>query len=139
MTVCHGPVGEVDDLALVVGREELVDRDGVELRQPLEPRHRDGPLPPLVGAEHGRLELLFGRGLDLLEAETLLLADEPKTLADAVDGFGPAAKEAIERTVHAPMDVALSQPNIPVITAAQEDAARAAKLNTVILPKQGFG
>ena len=38
--------------------QQLVDRHVVEAGQPLQARHRDGPLAPLVGAEHRRLELL---------------------------------------------------------------------------------
>ena len=46
----------------------------VQLGQALEPGHRDGPFAPLVGPEHGRLELLLGHGLHGLQGEAHLLA-----------------------------------------------------------------
>ena len=42
--------GRTPPVGVVVRREQLVDRHVVELGQALQPRHRDGPLAPLVGA-----------------------------------------------------------------------------------------
>ena len=67
--------------ALVAG-QQLIDRHVVEPGQALEPGHRDGPLAPLVGPEHRRLELLVRGRLDLLERQALLAADGPQALAD---------------------------------------------------------
>ena len=52
-----GAINVGDVLAFGFGQQE-VDGYVVEDRQPLEPRHRDGALAPLVGAENGCLELL---------------------------------------------------------------------------------
>ena len=62
--------------------KELIDRNPVEAGQALQARHRDGPLPTLVGAQHRRLELLMRLGLDLLERKSLLPADHPQAIAD---------------------------------------------------------
>ena len=60
---------------IVVAGQQLVHRHAVEAGQALEAGHRDGPLAPLVGAEHRRLELVLGGRLDLLERQALLPAD----------------------------------------------------------------
>ena len=67
---------------VLVEGEQLIDRDPVETGQALQPGHRDGPLAPLVGAQHRRLELLVRLGLDLLERQALLAADTAQALAD---------------------------------------------------------
>ncbi len=68
--------------AAVLDRQQLVDGDVVELGEPLQPRHRDRSLAPLVGAEHGGLELRVGVRLDLVQAEPLLTTDGPEALTD---------------------------------------------------------
>src|ERR1700690_2585237 len=51
--------GAVDetDLAFELTRQELVGRHFIDLGQPEQAGHRDGPLAPLVRTEHRRLEL----------------------------------------------------------------------------------
>ena len=50
-----------------LARQELLDRHRVELGQPVEAGHRQGPLAAFVGTEHRRLELLLALRLDLLQ------------------------------------------------------------------------
>src|SRR5690606_21465757 len=61
----------------------------------LEAGHRDGPLAPLVGAEHRRLELLLRGCLDVLEREVLLPADGPQP-APHLHGVGPRLRGVVE-------------------------------------------
>ena len=63
-------------------RQELVDRHVVELRQPLQARHRDRALTPLVGAEHRGLELQPRGLLDRLEREPLLASHSAQASTD---------------------------------------------------------
>jgi hypothetical protein len=60
----------------------VVDGDAVEDGQPLQPRHRDAALAPLVGAEDAGLELLAGALLDVVEGKALLQADVAEPFAD---------------------------------------------------------
>ena len=65
-----------------VARQQLIDRDVVELGQPLQAGDRDRPLAALIGAEHRSLELLVGRGLHGLQREPLLFSDVSKALSN---------------------------------------------------------
>ena len=89
-TVVGAVTGRV---AVLVERQELVDGHAIEPGETLEPRHRDGPLAPFVGTEHRRLELLVGRGLDVLQRQSLLSPDQPEPLPDL------AAVQLLERLV----------------------------------------
>ena len=77
--------GSVRSISSVVARSAGSSWSGghpVELGEAEQPRHRDRPLAPLVGAEHRRLELLVGACLDVVERQALLPADRPQALAD---------------------------------------------------------
>ena len=76
-----GRLGEVD-LDVGVARQQLVRRDLVDLGEAQEPRHGDGALTALVGAEHARLELETAPRLDVVQRESLLAADRAQTLPD---------------------------------------------------------
>src|SRR5919112_2493453 len=62
--------------------QQVVDRDAVEDGQPLQPRHRDAALAPLVGAEDAGLELFGGALLHIVEGKALLQADVAEPFAD---------------------------------------------------------
>ena len=89
-----GRAARVDevDLALELARQQLVGRDLVDLGEAQQPRHRDRPLAPLVGAEHRRLELQVRARLDVVERQALLPADRPEALADPCSGRSPPAQ-----------------------------------------------
>ena len=82
-----GPaVGEVDDLGAVeigplVGRQQLIDGHVVEAGEPLQSRHGDRTLTPLVGAKHRSLELLGRVRLDVLQRKSLLAANASEAFA----------------------------------------------------------
>ena len=107
-------VGEVDDLRRrpkpgpSSRGQQLVDRHVVEAGQALEPGHRDGPLAPLVGAEHRRLELLLRGRLDLLQRQPLLPPDGAQPLADLATVRGRVV--ALRPTVVRHSCVALASP-----------------------------
>ena len=61
---------------------QLVGGHPVQLGEPEEPRHADRPLTAFVGSEHGRLELLVGARLHVVERQALLTANRAKALAD---------------------------------------------------------
>ena len=67
--------------------QELVGRHAIQLGEPEQPGHRDRPLPPLVGAEDRRLELLIGPGLHIVEGQALLPSNCPKAFADVTSVY----------------------------------------------------
>ena len=77
--------GAVDeaDLALELPGQQLVGRHLVDLGQAQQPRHRDRPLAPLVGAEDRRLELEGRACFDVVKRQALLTPNRSESLADA--------------------------------------------------------
>jgi hypothetical protein len=69
--------------AEVLLRQQLGDRDVVELPELGELRHGDRAVAALVGADDDGLPLALGELLDLLEGEPLLLADRTKATAQS--------------------------------------------------------
>ena len=61
-------------LGPLVGRQHLRNRNPEELGEPLQTRHREAALAPLVCPEHRRLELALRLALHVLEGQAALLS-----------------------------------------------------------------
>jgi hypothetical protein len=77
-------------------REDIITDRKVGTIRMLTPLKRDGSTDPVRPVMYmGEAQIMTGAGPLPISFEI-----DASTLADAVDKFGPAAKEAIERTVH---------------------------------------
>jgi len=66
-------------VAVVIGRQQLIDRQVVEPGQPLEPGNGNDPITPLVGSENRRPHLPIGHPLDVLQGESHLVTQRTES------------------------------------------------------------
>ena len=78
----RGAVDEAD-LAVELTGQQLVGRHFVDLGEPQQAGHGDGPLAPLVGTEDRRLELEGRACFDVVKRQALLTPNRSESLADA--------------------------------------------------------
>jgi len=76
-------------------RQELVDGHAVEARQAVQSGYGYGALTPFVGPEDRCLELRLRPGLDVLQREPLLPADQPDTFPEPVAVLGLVPVDAV--------------------------------------------